>query len=144
MAIYLQTLKRQHVIYFQVMMKGHKRTGSKTEFILPPGHEERERRRASAAATALQRSGSHRGGVAGALSGSVTSIGGEGGAGKGHRRQASRSDSLAFAFRGHSRQVGILLSFCVILRREIFFFLIRCILLTKLRRQICQKPSLPF
>ena len=25
--------------------KGHKRSQSKTEFILPPGHEERERRR---------------------------------------------------------------------------------------------------
>ena len=38
--------------------KGHKRTGSKTEFILPPGHEERERKRsaAAAAAHALQRS----------------------------------------------------------------------------------------
>ena len=28
-----------------LMEKGHKRSQSKTEFILPPGHEERERRR---------------------------------------------------------------------------------------------------
>ena len=28
-----------------MMEKGHKRSQSKTEFILPPGHEERERRR---------------------------------------------------------------------------------------------------
>lgn len=80
---------------------GHRRTGSKTEFILPPGHEERERRRASAAATSLQRTGSHRGGSAGGRGGDTLP-----GSAGGHRRHPSRSDSLAFSFRGHSRQAS--------------------------------------
>ena len=80
-------------------VKGHKRSSSKTEFILPPGHEERERRRASAAATALQRTGSHRGGSAGSTSA-------PGSASHHHRRLPSRTDSLAFSFRGHSRQAS--------------------------------------
>lgn len=54
---------------------GHKRTASKTDFILPPDHEERERKRHS-----LQRQDSARS----------------------HRRH----DSLAFSFRGHSRQAS--------------------------------------
>ena len=69
--------------------KGHKRTSSKTDFILPPGHEERERKRSIATGSGVQRSGSHRSASAGA-----------------HRRQASRSDSLGFSFRGHSRQAS--------------------------------------
>lgn len=80
--------------------KGHKRTGSKTEFILPPGHEERERKRsaAAAAAHALQRSGSHK---------ATSSAGsGERPTSAYHRRHPSRSDSLAFSFRGHSRQAS--------------------------------------
>ncbi|CAB4062628.1 E7.6.2.1 [Lepeophtheirus salmonis] len=60
-------------------MKGHKRTNSKTEFILPPGHDDRERKR-----TSLTRSGSA----------------------KHHKRQASRTDSLGFSFKGHSRQAS--------------------------------------
>jgi DNA-binding LacI/PurR family transcriptional regulator len=32
-----------------LLSKGHKRSSSKTEFILPPGHEEREQRRRSQA-----------------------------------------------------------------------------------------------
>ena len=80
--------------------KGHKRTGSKTGFILPPGHEERERKRsaAAAAAHALQRSSSHK---------ATSSAGaGERPTSAYHRRHPSRSDSLAFSFRGHSRQAS--------------------------------------
>lgn len=73
--------------------KGHKRSGSKTDFILPPGHEERERKR-SVAGGGLQRSGSRLGSA------------GPRGPSAGHRRQASRSDSLGISFRGHSRQAS--------------------------------------
>lgn len=65
---------------------GHRRTASKTDFILPPDHEERERKRNS-----LQRQ-----------------VSGE--AGGQRQRQGSglhrRHDSLAFSFRGHSRQAS--------------------------------------
>eukprot|EP00096_Caligus_rogercresseyi_P015122 TRINITY_DN7568_c0_g1_i2.p1 TRINITY_DN7568_c0_g1~~TRINITY_DN7568_c0_g1_i2.p1 ORF type:complete len:1578 (-),score=493.90 TRINITY_DN7568_c0_g1_i2:292-5025(-) len=62
--------------------KTHNRNNSKTEFILPPGHEDRERKRSS-----LTRTGSS----------------------KLHKRTASRTDSLGFAasFKaGHSRQAS--------------------------------------
>ncbi len=83
--------------------RGHRRTGSKTDFILPPEHEERERER--------KRSGSHRSGPAGAAGapggGDAAAVSGHSRKGSGyHRRQASRSDSLAFSFRGHSRQAS--------------------------------------
>ncbi len=65
---------------------GHRRTASKTDFILPPDHEERERKRNS-----LQRQTSADPNV-------------------GRQRQGSgfhrRHDSLAFSFRGHSRQAS--------------------------------------
>lgn len=79
--------------------RGHRRTGSKTDFILPPGHEARERKRS------IHRSGSKRitdpagdGAEVGALQSAPPS-------GR-HRRIHSRSDSLGFSFRGHSRQAS--------------------------------------
>lgn len=87
----------------KVEFKGHKRSGSKTEFILPPGHEERERKRSASSTNApvLQRTGSHKSGLGPGLIPGVNRP-----ASNFHRRQASRSDSLAFSFRGHSRQAS--------------------------------------
>ena len=67
--------------------KGHRRTGSRTDFILPPDHEERERKRSS-----LQRQES-----------APTSASNRQRQGSGFHR---RHDSLAFSFRGHSRQAS--------------------------------------
>ena len=86
--------------------KGHRRQGSKTEFILPPGHEERERKRN------LQRSGSRAGSVtavtvaeigAGPVEDEPRPYSTRQRQGSGHRRLPSRSDSLGYSFRGHSR-----------------------------------------
>ena len=66
---------------------GHRRTGSRTDFILPPDHEERERKRSS-----LQRQDS-----------APTSASNRQRQGSGFHR---RHDSLAFSFRGHSRQAS--------------------------------------
>jgi hypothetical protein len=74
---------------------GHKRTTSKTDFILPPDHEERERKRNS-----LQRQNSSAG---------ITTTASGGPLGSTRQRQGSghrRHDSLAFSFRGHSRQAS--------------------------------------
>jgi len=87
--------------------RGHRRVGSKTDFILPPGHEERERRRS------VTRTGSYRGPPSSsAAAAAPPSSAGVADARRGsaflqqHRRMASRSDSLAFSFRGHSRQAS--------------------------------------
>jgi len=73
---------------------GHKRTASKTDFILPPDHAEKERKRNS-----LQRQNSE--GGAGTILTSAGSFKKRQDSGSGHRR----NNSLAF-FRGHSRQAS--------------------------------------
>jgi hypothetical protein len=80
--------------------KGHRRTGSKTDFILPPGHDARERKRS------IHRTGSKRVAdpvVEGADPMGVLQSAPPSGR---HRRIHSRSDSLGFSFRGHSRQAS--------------------------------------
>lgn len=82
--------------------RGHRRTGSKTDFILPPGHDARERKRS------IHRTGSKRVTDSAAVEGSEGSAGALQSAppsGR-HRRIHSRSDSLGFSFRGHSRQAS--------------------------------------
>jgi len=73
-------------------MKGQVKTGSKTDFILPPDHVERERKSST---MSVHRAGSSKG----------NSLPGQGRPGN-HKRGHSRGDSLGQFFRGHSRQAS--------------------------------------
>jgi len=73
-------------------MKSQMKAGSKTDFILPPDHVERERKSST---MSVHRSGSSKG----------NSLPGQGRQGA-HKRGHSRGDSLGQFFRGHSRQAS--------------------------------------
>ena len=73
-------------------MKGQVKAGSKTDFILPPDHVERERKSST---MSVHRSGSSKG----------SSLPGQGKPGS-HKRGHSRGDSLGQFWRGHSRQAS--------------------------------------
>ena len=89
-------------IFFRSGGPGHKRTTSKTDFILPPDHEERERKRNS-----IQRPTD--GGPGGASGPAIITSGATGTSGNRSHQGSGfhrRHDSLAFSFRGHSRQAS--------------------------------------
>ena len=67
-----------------VSKRGHRRTVSKTDFILPPGHEERERKRSS-----VTRSGSHRSTSAGGAGLGSAGVASELPSGSAHARKGS-------------------------------------------------------
>jgi len=73
-------------------MKGQAKACSKTDFILPPDHVERERKSST---MSVHRTGSSKG----------NSLPGQGRPGS-HKRGHSRGDSLGQFFRGHSRQAS--------------------------------------